>query len=146
MIAAPPAAARRDAPPPVVTEEEEEFREDGGRPLWPWLVAIAFGRAAAIAGFFVWQPLSSAPQVTVNHYVGETQKAAEQQITLAGLHASVNRKPNEHVENGKVFKQDPDAGSKVDKGGTVTLWVSTGPPKVTVPDVKGESWTTAEQA
>jgi len=68
------------------------------------------------------------------------------QITAAGLHAKVNNVPNEHKKKGLVFKQDPDPGSKVDKGGTVTLWVSTGPPKVTVPDVKGESWLTAQQA
>jgi eukaryotic-like serine/threonine-protein kinase len=57
----------------------------------------------------------------------------------------VEHGPNSHVPRGKVFKQDPDPGSKVDKGGTVTLTVSTGPPKVTVPDVKGQQWSAAQQ-
>jgi serine/threonine-protein kinase len=146
MIAAPPAAATRDAPPPVVVEEEEEYQEGGDRPLWPWLVAIGFIIAAAIAGFFVWQELSGAPQVPVINYIGETQAQAEQQIQAAGLHSVVNKVPNAKVAKGKVFKQDPSAGTKIDKGGTVTLTVSKGPPKVTVPDVKGEQWTTAQQA
>jgi serine/threonine-protein kinase len=140
MIA--PAAAA----PPAVVEEEEVFESgDEGRPIWPWLVAGAFIIAAVIAGFFVWQELSSAPQVAVNNYVGETQKQAEQQITAAGLHPKANSGPNSKVPHGKVFRQDPDAGSKVDKGGTVTIWVSTGPPKVTVPTVKGQQWSVAQQ-
>jgi serine/threonine-protein kinase len=143
MIAPPPSAA---APPPVVVDEEE-IQEGGGpeRPLWPWLVAIGFVIAAVIAGFFVWNQLSGAPQVPVNNYVGETQAAAEQQIVAAGLHAKVNKGPNDKIPSGKVFKQDPAPGSKIDKGGTVTIWRSTGPPKVTVPNVKGEQWTQAQQ-
>jgi serine/threonine-protein kinase len=145
MIATPPAAAQ-DAPPPLVEEEEEEYHEGGDRPLWPWLVAIGFVVAAAIAGFFVWQELSGAKQVPVNNYVNEPVASAQQQITQAGLQPQVQHGPSERFHQGIVFKQDPAAGSKIDKGGTVTIWVSTGPPKVTVPDVKGEQWTAAQQA
>jgi eukaryotic-like serine/threonine-protein kinase len=145
MIAAPPEAAAAGAPPLVVEEEEYEERGGQDRPLWPWLVAVGFVIAAIIAGFFVWQELSGAPQVVVNNYVGETQKNAEQQIKAANLNPDVNRVSNENVDQGKVFKQDPDPGSKIDKNGTVTIWVSTGPPKVSVPDVKGQSWPTAQQ-
>jgi serine/threonine-protein kinase len=127
--------------------DEEEIEEGGGpdRPLWPWLVAIGFVIAAVIAGFFVWNELSGAPQVPVNNYVGETQQAAEQQITAAGLHSHVNHVSNAHAGAGKVFKQDPAAGTKVDKGSTINLTVSTGPKKVSVPDVKGEQWSSAQQ-
>ena len=45
-----------------------------------------------------------------------------------------------------VFNQNPSAGSHVEKGGTVTISVSSGPPKVSVPDVKGQQWTDAQQA
>jgi serine/threonine-protein kinase len=144
MIAPAPASA---APPPAIVEEEV-YEEGGGqdRPLWPWLVAAAFVIAAIIAGFFVWQELSgSKAQVTVNNYVNEPQKNAEHQINAAGLHPVVHHGPNERFRKGIVFKQDPQASTKVDKGGDVTIWVSTGPPKVTVPDVKGESWPTAQQ-
>jgi serine/threonine-protein kinase len=142
MIAPPPASA---APPPTVVEEEEEYAEGGDRPLWPWLVAVGFVVAAVIAGFFVWQELSgSTPQVPANNYVNEPQASAQQQIKAAGLVSSVHKGPNERYKKGIVFKQDPSPGTKIDKGGTVTLWVSTGPPKVTVPAVKGESWTKAQ--
>jgi serine/threonine-protein kinase len=143
---APPAAGTPAAPAPLV-EEEEVGSGDAGRPIWPWLVAIGFVVAAVIAGFFVWNELSGAPQVPVNSYVGEKQAQAEQQIKAAGLHAAVKTGPNENKNypNGTVFRQDPGAGAKVDKGGTVTIWVSTGPPKVTVPTVKGQQWTVVQQ-
>jgi eukaryotic-like serine/threonine-protein kinase len=142
---APPAEAPAGAPPAIL-EEEEIVGGDEGRPIWPWLVAGAFIIAAVIAGFFVWQELSgSKVQVPVNNYVNETQKNAEQQIKAAGLHAVVKNGPNERFKKGIVFRQDPSAGSKVDKGGDVTIWVSTGPPKVTVPAVKGQQWSVAQQ-
>jgi len=143
MIAPSPAAA---APPPAVVAEEEEYQEGGGRPIWPWLVAAGFIIAALVAGFFVWQELSGKTQVPVNSYVNEPLATAQQQIHAAGLGPPVvNHGPSDRFKKGIVFKQDPGAGTKIDKGGTVTLWVSTGPPKVQVPAVKGEQWTTAQQ-
>ena len=147
MIAPPPTTRARDVPrPPVV--EEEEYAERGGpeRPLWPWLLAAAFVIAAAIAGFFVWHELSgSTVKEPVNNYVNEKQAQAERQIRAAHLVPSVKKAPNEKFPKGIVYDQDPAAGSKVDKGGTVTIFVSTGPPKVNVPTVKGKTWSDAQQ-
>src|SRR5262249_20653503 len=39
---------------------------------------------------------------------------------------------------GHVYKQDPAPGDQASKGNTVTIWVSTGLPKVVVPDVVGD--------
>ena len=86
------------------------------------------------------------PQVPVNSYVGETQAQAEQQITRSGPPRGGEQRPQrERPQGGDVFKQDPSAGSKVDKGGTVTLTVSKGPPKVAVPAVVGQQWTAAQR-
>ncbi|HZT94693.1 MAG TPA: Stk1 family PASTA domain-containing Ser/Thr kinase [Gaiellaceae bacterium] len=149
MIAPSPSEPTRVAPPAVLVEEEE-LEERGGpeRPLWPWLIAVGFVVAAAVAGFFVWHELSgsSKVQVPVGLYQGETQGQAVRQIRKANLVADVRHASNKKVQSGHVYKQDPSAGQKVDKGGTVTIWVSTGPPKVAVPDVKGQQWSQAEQA
>ena len=145
MIAPPPSAG---AVPPAIVDEEA-FEEDGGadRPLWPWLVAIGFVIAAVIAGFFVWNELSdSTPQVTVNNYLNQPVAQAEQQISKAGLKPVPKKGPNTRFKAGIVFNQDPAAGTKVDKGGPVTIFVSTGPPKVKVPAVKGQQWAQAQQA
>jgi eukaryotic-like serine/threonine-protein kinase len=143
MIA--PAAVRSGGSdlPPVVEEE----RGDGhGRPAWPWIVAFLFVVAAVIAGFFVWQELSgSALQESVGLYQGEPVAQAEQQIRAAHLVPLVKHGPSERYNQGIVFKQDPQPGAKVDKGGTVTIWASTGKPKVKIPTVKGMQWPQAEQ-
>jgi eukaryotic-like serine/threonine-protein kinase len=47
------------------------------------------------------------------------------------------------VPAGQVIDENPGGGSKVGKGSTVTLRVSTGKPKVDVPDVRGRSVTDA---
>ncbi len=39
------------------------------------------------------------------------------------------------VAEGEVYNQNPAAGSKVERGGTVTYWVSAGDPQVVVPNV-----------
>ncbi len=130
--------------PPVVEEELEE--DGGGRPLWPWLLAAAFVIAAVIAGFFVFQELSG-PKATqpVGLYQGEAVAQAQQQITAAHLVAKVMHGPSTKYKQGIVYKQDPAAGEKLAKGDTVTIWSSTGPPKVAVPDVKDEQWPQAQQ-
>ena len=147
MIAPSPSAATRVASPaPMVEEEEQEERGGPERPLWPWLVAIGFVIAAVIAGFFVWHELSSSTvQEPVGLYTGQPVAQAKQQITKAHLVAHVQHGSSTRYKKGIVFDQHPAAGSHVDKGGTVTLFVSTGPPKVSVPDVKGLQWTQAEQ-
>ncbi len=147
MIAPPPSARMRDVPPPPVIGDEE-YEERGGpeRPLWPWLVALLFVIVAAVAGYFVWSELSGSKVMEpVALYQGEKQAQAERQIRAAHLVPAVKRGPNERYKPGFVFKQDPSAGQRVEKGGTVTIWVSTGPPKVTVPDVKGQQWSQAQQ-
>jgi eukaryotic-like serine/threonine-protein kinase len=141
MIAPSAAVART----PVVEEEVQEER-GGDRPIWPWLLAAVFVIAAVVAGFFVWQELSG-PKATqpVGLYTGQAVAQAEQQIRNAHLVPVVKKGPSEKVKPGFVFKQDPAAGSKLAKGATVTIWSSTGPPKVPVPDVKGQQWPQAQQ-
>jgi eukaryotic-like serine/threonine-protein kinase len=145
MIAPPAGTRSRVVPPPPLFEDEEE---PGGpeRPAWPWVVAFLFVVAAAVAGFFVWNELSgSAAKVPVQLYQGEPVAQAKRQIVAAHLVAKVLHRSSEKVAVGVVIKQDPAAGSHVSKGGTVTLWASSGPPKVPVPDVKGKQWTDAQQ-
>src|SRR5207253_4949824 len=146
MIAPPSSARAGYVPPPVVEEEELEERGGPERPLWPWLLAAAFVIAAAIAGFFVYHELSgSKVKEPVGLYQGERTAQAVRQIKAAHLVPDVKKGPNEKYKKGIVYDQNPDAGSKVDKGGTVTIFVSTGPPPVPVPDVKGKQWPDAQQ-
>jgi eukaryotic-like serine/threonine-protein kinase len=142
MIAPVPGASR-DVPPPFIEEEEHVGHE---RPWWAWLLAFLFVVAAVVAGILVWQELSgSKATIPVQLYTGQPVQQAEQQIRNSNLTPSVHHGSSERFKKGIVFKQDPDPGTKLHKGDTVTIFASTGPPKVTIPDVKGKQWTDAQQ-
>jgi len=81
--------------------------------------------------------VSSGPRrVTVPEVVGLTQDAAEAELQRRGLEVRVRERPSEERE-GTVIDQDPAAGSELKRGDTVTIVVSTGPERVTVPNVVG---------
>ena len=73
------------------------------------------------------------PDVVTDHM---TLEEAQQAIEDAGLHSRVENVVSEEVEEGRVVSTDPEPGTMVDSGSTVTLRVSTGPAEemVTVPD------------
>jgi serine/threonine-protein kinase len=76
-------------------------------------------------------------------FVGQRQETAEAQIRRLGLTPDVETRDADEPE-GQVIDQDPAAGADgVLKGDTVTLVVSNGAGATTIPDVLGQSETTA---
>jgi serine/threonine protein kinase len=71
--------------------------------------------------------------------VGKTKEAARKQLTDLGFEVKVELTVNEAVDAGKVFAQDPEAGTKLRQGNTVTISVSAGIGESKVPDVAGLS-------
>jgi serine/threonine-protein kinase len=83
--------------------------------------------------------VSSGPeQVDVPDVTGLSRDSAENLLTGAGLEVAVQERASEEPED-DVISQDPGAGSQVDRGTTVTITVSTGIEKVSVPNVVGLS-------
>jgi serine/threonine-protein kinase len=70
---------------------------------------------------------------------GSTATAAKDALEAASLTYKSHRSASESVPKGQVIRQKPAAGETVQRGDTVTFWVSSGPPKVHVPDVVGLS-------
>jgi serine/threonine-protein kinase len=150
-----PAASRGAAgarvPPPYGRSRYHDY--DGPAPrraIWPWLLAALLLGLAGIAGYFVYKEvdsrLSATSTVQVPYVSGITEKLAVQKIQGAGLHATVVRRPSEKVAIGTVFDQNPSGGDQVKKGDDVVLTVSTGKPKVEVPDVRKDSLADAVHA
>ena len=73
------------------------------------------------------------PDVVTDHM---TLEEAQSAIEDAGLHSQVENVADDEVEEGRVISTNPEPGTMVDSGSTVTLRVSTGPAEemVTVPD------------
>jgi serine/threonine-protein kinase len=68
---------------------------------------------------------------------------AKLKIEEAGLTAVIVKGTSDTVAPGQVSGENPPSGTKIGKGSTVTLTVSTGKPKVAVPNVVGQDITSA---
>jgi serine/threonine-protein kinase len=77
-------------------------------------------------------------QVTVPDVTGLTRDSADSRLRDEGLDVAVEEAESD-VPEGDVISQSPGAGAKVTRGTTVTITVSTGRPKIDVPDVVGLS-------
>ena len=84
-------------------------------------------------------------QVSVPKLIGSTQTAAEQLLESQGLQANT-RNVDSTKAKGIVVAQDPPEGTKVAKGTSIGLAVSTGQGQVKVPAVQGTSQADAVQA
>jgi beta-lactam-binding protein with PASTA domain len=76
------------------------------------------------------------PRETVADVVGQTESEAVAALTAAGFKTDVTKAFSDK-KAGIVVSQKPDAGAKLDEGGTVALVVSKGGKPVIVPDVVG---------
>ncbi|GGM00013.1 putative serine/threonine-protein kinase [Streptomyces fumigatiscleroticus] len=83
--------------------------------------------------------------VSVPNFVGETKADAQKLATNSELKLAFTQDACEDQSKGKICSQDQDQGTKVDKQSTINLVVSTGAPKVTVPDVEGLSYEKAKE-
>jgi serine/threonine-protein kinase len=116
------------APLTDVPDEEEPKRRR--RLLW-LLVPLLL-----VAGLLYLLLLAGPPQVAVPDVVGETLGVAEPELEDAGFVVEKVRQ-NDQAPLNDVISQDPEPGTEIDEGSTVTLVVSEGPRDVKVPDVLG---------
>lgn len=77
-------------------------------------------------------------RVAVPDVVGETRDTANEDLQAAGFQVEVVEEASSEVPEGRVIRQSPLANQKALEGSTVTIWVSTGPAAVEVPDVRTE--------
>ncbi|MFC4786642.1 Stk1 family PASTA domain-containing Ser/Thr kinase [Nocardioides sp. MAHUQ-72] len=104
-------------------------------PMLLVLLLLLVAAAGAGAWWFGWARYTSTPGV-----IGLTKSAAVDKLRAAGLDAEMGDKAySETVPAGRVIDTDPDAGSRVLDGGTVTVVVSLGKERYDVPRTKGMS-------
>lgn len=84
--------------------------------------------------------------VPVPSLIGQTEANAKQQLLNVDLKVgTVTQKACENQPKGQICDQDPDPKAEVKKDTTVNLVVSTGAPKVAVPDVQGLTFDKAKE-
>jgi serine/threonine-protein kinase len=159
LTTAPTAITRRvtvvppaTGPPPAYSRPTGfyEYDEPMRRSFWPWLLAALLVAAAIVAGWYVYtkiqDQLNQTKPVSVPLVQGSVERLAVQKLQAAGLQVRVRRLPNANVEIGRVFDQSRPPGERTEKGNLVVISVSSGKPKVSVPNVVGKQATDAVAA
>jgi beta-lactam-binding protein with PASTA domain/tRNA A-37 threonylcarbamoyl transferase component Bud32 len=137
---------RRPVYPPAMPYDEPPRRK---RRWLPWLLVLLLLAGAVLAGWWVYDQIqsqldASAP-VAVPNVVGLERELAVERIEGAELEAEVEERPSTDVAEGIVIEQSPPGGSRISRGDTVTIVVSTGPRIVVVPRVVGLEFGEATQ-
>ncbi|WP_424117771.1 Stk1 family PASTA domain-containing Ser/Thr kinase [Rothia mucilaginosa] len=84
--------------------------------------------------------LNEVPQVPVPAVVNVSRDDAENQLRNLGFVLEYRTAYSDNIKKGDVISVEPGVGSKVNKGSTVTVTVSSGPEKVKLPDnLQGQS-------
>lgn len=82
-------------------------------------------------------------QIGVPDLFDKTESEAMSELNKIGLGITVKQGASEDVEKGKVFRQDPEAGEKVAKHTTITVYISTGKETFELEDVSGMDYNQA---
>lgn len=116
-----------------------------GRTGWIWVLVIAILLTGIAVG--VWAIVRNTGGVKVPNVVGQKRSDAQSMLDKAGLKMNVSKEVIDATRpKDVIISQDPDAGSKLSKGGVVDVVVSKGPELVAVPNVVGKTQADAEAA
>jgi eukaryotic-like serine/threonine-protein kinase len=125
-----------------LTDPPHEPEENRNRWI-PWVAAVIVAlliAGAATAAYFLSRP----KQRTVPAVTGEQLNTARTVVQDSGFSVEAIRVPNNRAA-GLVIGENPGAGTRADKGSTVTLTVSQGPGNRSVPSVQGLSEASARK-
>ena len=141
---APTMVSRRPVVAPRPTRREEYYEYEPprrSRKFWPWLLTGLLLVGALVAGFYVWQQIqdeiNETKPVAVPFVEGVRAPVARRRIQDAGLRPVPRQESSDTVPPGIVIRQEPDAGERIQRGNAVRYFVSTGKPRVQVPEVVG---------
>ncbi|HEX3427785.1 MAG TPA: Stk1 family PASTA domain-containing Ser/Thr kinase, partial [Candidatus Limnocylindrales bacterium] len=133
---------------PRQARQIEDDRNEGGTSLAVWGAALIAVLILLAVGFLVFRLLSApatpVSQVTVPNFVGKSLSDAQALATQSGIAVNTAAVASASgVSPNTVISQNPAAGTKIDKGGSVDLTLAAGAQTVAVPDLRGKTETDA---
>ena len=137
-VALSPATGEPLAAPGAVEDEPDEPRSRRG--LWLALLAIVVLALFALAGVLLAGILGQeTAEVAVPDVVGMDAEDAQQALIDEGFVPVVadEREANPDFDENQVVRTDPTADALAPEGSEVELFLSEGPPLVTIPDLAG---------
>ena len=138
-VPAPPPEQLTTVMPAATSAVIDEPPKEGKRNPWMWVAVAALilliGGGAALAA----RLLSSDPgaKVTVPTVVGLTIDQANSSLTRAGLKLGQESTRVSDLPPNTIIQQDPIAGSQLQQGQAVSVVISAGKEKVSVPNLSG---------
>jgi serine/threonine-protein kinase len=120
-------------------------RQGSGRrkALW-WILGAVLAIILAVVAFLALSP--GGKTYAVPSVVGMSQAKAQAAIARAGLQSNVVPQASDTVAKNDVISTNPPFGNKVAANSVVTLYVSSGPKLVKVPNVVGQQQAAAQTA
>ena len=122
-------------------EPQPYYEETRRSNVWPWVLVIILILALAGAAYAIFSNWGSADDemAVVPGVLGLSAEDARKAVEDAGLKfQNEGSQASADVPEGQVSRQEPDEGTKLAKGETVSVWVSSGKGKVQVPDLIGK--------
>ncbi|MEU6840956.1 Stk1 family PASTA domain-containing Ser/Thr kinase [Streptomyces sp. NPDC046716] len=126
-------------------DRPDRRRQQQGKNRTSTILLVVAGILVLVGAILIGKWISSggssdAPFEAPN-FVGKKVSEAEKTADNSDLKLDSSKSgPCENYPKGEICSQSPKAGEDVNKNDTITVTVSTGAPKVSVPDVKGLSY------
>ena len=135
---------------PIAGKEEGKGEEIEKSPIIPILagISVTFVIAIIVLGIILYRQffLGDSEEFKVDDLVGLQYTEVRENEEYNDLYDLDFKYVNtDQYEPGEIFRQDPEAGKDIKKGGKLTLYVSLGTKTVSVPDVYGMSAVRAKQ-
>ena len=83
--------------------------------------------------------------ISVPDLAGLSEEEAKRKLKEQGLVPLIRRERAEEVKKGEIVRSEPEAGTEINSGGTVTLFISSGKKSTRVPNFVGLTWQEAEK-
>lgn len=123
---------------------ERAVRATQSRPPVAWIWSGVAVMAITLIAVTVWVfslqgggSIADSASVRVPRLAGESWARADAKLKDLKLTTERVDRASSEVDKGNVIDTDPNAGAKVSRGFTITVYVSSGPQQVTVPAVVG---------
>ncbi|GAB2868212.1 Stk1 family PASTA domain-containing Ser/Thr kinase [Actinocorallia aurea] len=117
-------------------DDEQPGKKAQNLALYVLVGVVVFG---LLAGLVAWVTSGgggddgSSDTVTIGNIVNQSEADAKASLEKAGLTVKTQQEPSDDIDAGNATRTDPEAGTEVKAGSDVTLFISSGKGKVTIP-------------
>jgi len=123
---------------PKVSNTAEIRRRSSKRVRRNRFIAVAIAALIGIAGWY--QLFGPGSQSAIPSVVGATKKEAVATMATLGVKVKVTKNTfDELVPKGKIISMAPPAGSRLGEGESISVIISKGPERYSIPNLKGKS-------